>query len=207
MEQDKINELADKIIASANELKDCNSEIFSEDKLSSLLERENKWHEISRNQLSFFNNLLILLATGFIAFVVKDCAILSISSIFIFLSIISMTVSCFFGLSCGFNRMVDFRYTHKTNTFRRKLYEKNHSEYGEGDYEGKIKWSIYYWVADADFFTVEDKNFVEAPESVKLKINACVKLKKQLGKFTRNLLRFQIVFFLISIVLFAVSYT
>jgi len=117
-----------------------------------------------------------------------------------------MTGATFLGLLCGFNRLVDIRYTHRVNNLRRKLYEKNYADYGTGNYAGKIKSSIYYWFRDADFFKAADDEYNGTADTVKNKIDGCSKLIDELGKFTRNLLRMQIVLFLFAIVLFALSF-
>jgi hypothetical protein len=122
------------------------------------------------------------------------------------LSIACMTGASFFGLLCGFNRLVDFRYTHRTNNLRRKLYKKNFANYEKKNYTGKIKWSIFYWFRDAEFFNATDSEYNGTADIVKNKIDGCSKLIDQLGKLTRNLLRVQILLFLFFIVLFALSF-
>lgn len=214
MDQNVINEIVEKIISAISQLKADNGKDSESSKLYELKERENRWHEISMNQLSFYNNLLIVLGTGFLAFVVKEFKPLNtyptLSEMqwyptMISISIILMAFGIFFGLSCGFNRLVDFRYTHRVNNLKRKLYKKNQINYGIGNYENKIKWSIYYWIKDADFFNASDIEYNNEANDVKNKIDGCSKLINQLGKFTRNLLRIQIVFFLFSILTFVFS--
>jgi len=213
MNQNDINSIADKIIDAATELKQ--EKQFDQDKLASLKERENKWQAISLNQLSYFNNLLILLGTGFLAFSVKEfnpsnfsftLTSLEFRPTIMMFSIISMAGAIFVGLLCGFNRLVDFRYTQRLNKHRRKLYQENHLNYGEGIYRKKIKMSIYYWIKDADYFNVIENEYEDNPDEVKIKINGCSQLISQLGKLTRNFLRFQIVLFLIAIFLFIFGY-
>ena len=215
MTQEQINTLADKIISAAGELKAANGQSFDKDKFQVLKERENKWHEISMNQLSFYNNLLIVLGTGFLAFVIKEFKPAGIAfswakaewyATTITISICSMTVSIFLGLLCGFNRLVDFRYTHRVNNLRRKLYDKNFVKYGEGNYNLKLKSSWRYWFKDADFFKAAETEYNGEATSVKDKISGCSKLIDQLGKLTRNLLRWQIALFLIAILFFVISF-
>lgn len=215
MDQNEINKIADKIISEAKKLKANEGKAFDKDKANALKERENRWHEISMNQLSFYNNLLIVLGTGFVAFVVKELNPLNtyftLNEIQFYPTIISISITfmatgVFIGLLCGFNRLVDFRYTHRINNLRRKLYDKNPKYYGIGTYDEEIKWSIYYWIKDADFFNAEENEYRDNnAQTVKDKIEGCSKLINQLGEFTRNLLRLQIIFFLLSILAFVLS--
>lgn len=189
--------------------------VFDKEKLAELRERDNKWHELSMNQLSFYNNLLIALGAGFLAFIIKEHKLVNIHLTFskmefyptvIALSRVFMVGSVFFGLLCGFNRLVDFRYIHRLNKLKRELYEKNHANYGNGLYTEKIKYPIYYWFRDAVFFNASDEDYNDTAEIVKDKIHGCSKLIDRLGKFTRNLLRIQIVLFLLAMVSYAVSF-
>ncbi len=214
MKQNEINTIADNIISEANKLKTEDDKAFDKNKANALKERGNRWHEISMNQLSFYNNLLIVLGTGFVAFVVKELKPLktyfTLSEIqlqptSISFSINFMVISVVFGLSCGFNRLVDFRYTHRVNNLRRKLYDKNPASYGKGNFEKKLNWSIRYWFIDADFFNANDTEYEGNAKEVKDKIDGCSKLIEQLGKFTRNLLRIQILFFMLCIIAFVIS--
>lgn len=199
-----------------NKTGDPNETKFDNEKYERLKQRENRWHEISMNQLSFYNNTLIALGTGFVAYVLKESLQTTITFSWsnidyrvtaVAFSIIVMIFSVFTGLLCGYNRMVDFRYTHRANTIRRKLYQKNAKHYNvEGKYKDKLQPTLRYWFRDADFFDVEEKEYIDTPEDVKKKIDGCSKLTKKLGKFTRNILRVQIILFFIGIVLFALSF-
>jgi hypothetical protein len=214
MDQNEINTIVEKIVSAISQLNIEKGKDSEPNRLNDLKERENRWHEISMNQLSFYNNLLIVLGTGFLAFVIKELKPLNtyptLSEMQWYPTIISISITLmafgiFFGLLCGFNRLVDFRYTHRVNNLKRKLYQKNQTKYGIGEYKENLKWSIYYWRKDADFFNASDNEYNDEATEVKYKIDGCSKLIKQLGKFTRNLLRIQIVFFLLSILAIVLS--
>src|ERR1700759_5722313 len=143
MDEQQINKVINNIIQSTEELKALLSQgsVLDRKKLKELKEREIKWHDMSINQLSFYNNLLILLGTGFLGFAFKDSGLSNyhftlsnamLSPTSAFLSLVLMTISVFLGLLCGFNRLLDFRHSYKINVLRRKFYEENFQNYGEG---------------------------------------------------------------------------
>lgn len=189
--------------------------VFDKDKFNLLKDRENKWHQISMNQFSFYNNLLIALGVGYLAFVIKEFT--SHNTYFTFskidwhatligLSISFIIGSTLFGLLCGYNRLVDFRYTHRTNYLRRKLYELNYKNYRHEKEYTKIRCLLYYWFKDDAFFNTNDDEFYKTPDIIKQKINNCSVLTSQLGKLTRKLLRVQIILFSLAIICFGIAF-
>jgi hypothetical protein len=103
-----------------------------ENQLSGFKAREKRWHHSSMAQLSFFNNPLIVLSSVFLGFIFKGAHLdkihsnwfMEFSTTGLFWSLILIALSALIRLCCGYNRMLDFRYTHRPVIFRRILFEK-----------------------------------------------------------------------------------
>lgn len=95
-------------------------------------ERNIRWTQTALNQLSFFNNLLLSLSVGFLAFCfeyeffknltpsLKDIAW---SKSFLIVSIILIVLSIIIGLIISVSRLKDFRITRAINQIRQRTYE------------------------------------------------------------------------------------
>ena len=88
-------------------------------------ERYAKWQDKTREQLSFFNNLLLTLCVGFLSFVFANSHYtkkIEISSenknFYIIVSIILISLSILSGLLVVINRLYDFRITSHINQVR-----------------------------------------------------------------------------------------
>ncbi len=91
------------------------------------LERQVRWSDKTRDQLSFFNNLLLTLSVGFLSFGYKEIKIDSlsinlcspqISFTFDVFSFIIMAISIYCGLVVALNRLFDYRLTSHINQIR-----------------------------------------------------------------------------------------
>ena len=98
-------------------------------------ERNIRWSQTAINQLSFFNNLLLSLGVGFLAFCFNPILFktlnftlkeIDFSKTFLAISIISILVSIILGLVISISRLKDFRITRTINHIRQRTYE--HSE-------------------------------------------------------------------------------
>ncbi len=88
-------------------------------------ERYTRWQDKTREQLSFFNNLLLTLSVGFLSFVFANSQyniMIDLRSenlnFYFFTSIILMSFSIFSGLLVVINRLFDFRITSHINQVR-----------------------------------------------------------------------------------------
>ena len=127
------NKIADIIIRKVKH--DLQKEISPvlQDRIEKLEQKEHQWHEISMKQLSFFNNLLIVLGVGFLGYAFKDAnlAQYEFGGIFhiqfiptlITSTFLLVTISILTGLLCGYNRLFDFRYTYQIAKLKREYFK------------------------------------------------------------------------------------
>ena len=108
-------------------------------------ERYVRWQDKTREQLSFFNNLLFTLSIGFLSFAYKNLQISNIKfcicspnckTTLLVISIISIALSIFVGLLCVINRLYDFRTTAHINQVR-YWFEKSTNNSNKGKLDGK----------------------------------------------------------------------
>lgn len=90
-------------------------------------ERYVRWQDKTREQLSFFNNLLFTLSVGFLSFAYKNIFVSNIkiclchpqyNTTLYFCSILFISSSILVGLLCVINRLYDFRITSQINQVR-----------------------------------------------------------------------------------------
>lgn len=95
-------------------------------------ERNIRWTQTALNQLSFFNNLLLSLSVGFLAFCFKPEFFKDLSpslneidwsKSFLIASIIFIVLSIIIGLITSISRLKDFRITRAINQIRQRTYE------------------------------------------------------------------------------------
>lgn len=105
---------------------------MDKEKLKVYHEREVRWAENALSQLSFFNNLLLTLAVGFLSFAYKDiglknihfsCCEINWSITFKAISLVFIGWSILLGLLVALNRLLDFRLTRKIAQIRRRVYK------------------------------------------------------------------------------------
>lgn len=180
--------------------------------LAGLKDRELRWQDTSVSQVSFFNNLLILLGTGFLGFAFNASEISKYQAgnaqwqpTCIFLALLLMTLSVLLGLLCGFNRILDFRYTHRINRYRRKLYQATQINKKPNSGE-KVCSPLFYWFWKASFYEIAENEYNSDSTGVSKKIDKLSMLIKRFGRTTRNLLKFEWLLFLFSIIAYALSF-
>jgi hypothetical protein len=70
------------------------------------------WRNITINQLSFTNNLILTLSTGFLIYcldkITPNKVVNNFHQLFLIISIISLTISVLYGFSVMFSRLYDF---------------------------------------------------------------------------------------------------
>lgn len=108
-----------------------------------------RWQEVTRNHFSSVANLILALATGFLAFQSTQLLELKLSSASAFgfatISLIFLAASVAFALWCSVNRLRDFRLT--TQIARRR--EKGETELQDLREEskslGKFTWGLFWF--------------------------------------------------------------
>lgn len=108
-----------------------------EELLKEYKERNVRWSNLAIEQLSFYNNLMLSLGVGFLAFCFNDngksiicCPQNNLfdSGGFILVSIILMGLSILSGLTLALNRLKDFRTSRSINQIRQTVYEYSYSK-------------------------------------------------------------------------------
>jgi hypothetical protein len=194
-------------------------------------EKENKYHERyvrwqdkTREQLSFFNNLLLTLSVGFLSFAYKNFLDQKIefnlshpklSTTLLVFSIVSISISIFVGLLCVINRLYDFRITTHINQIRYWVWKHSNTELDESSSPEYNKCerrllTISLFCCGFKRIKIEEcKEFKNACFEKRGEFSAKFKklrtLTHNLGIGTWNRLNWQIGLFFVGILLFVVA--
>lgn len=195
---------------------------------SKYYERHIRWSEKTRDQLSFFNNLLLTFSIGFLSFVLAKekysenlNVLFIIENTLLFISLISILLSIIVGLFLVINRLYDFRITsqiniirywfekHQENTPKKRLDEKSPDNYCCCKRLGltfKVICEKYPRISIED--CKEYHKILSEKEKVefKIKFRNLRNISHNLGIGTWTKLKWQIGLFLIGIVCFVFSH-
>ena len=95
-------------------------------------ERNVRWAERTSSQLSYYNNLLLVLGIGFLSFAYQDSRVADLdfslknidrSATVYILSILTIMLSIITGFVASLSRLYDFRITSHVNQVRRRVFE------------------------------------------------------------------------------------
>ena len=180
--------------------------------------------EKSVNQLSFFNNLILTLGVGFIAFGYKNIDLKSLTftlsnidcaMTLSFLSILSMALSIILGLFVGLNRLWDFRITRQINQIRQNMYEHSQKKLDESTpqrYNRYDRVTLYCRLFREKYprINIEQckafKNYDTAKQKkIEENFRELRKITHNLGLNTWSKTKYQTFFFGVGIFLFVIS--
>ncbi len=187
-------------------------------------ERNVRWTEKAINQLSIFNNLILSLSIGFIAFGYKNIALksltFSLSNIdwaitLVVLSILSVAFSIILGLFIGGNRLWDFRITRQINQIRQNMYEYSKKKLDESTHK-KYNWyervKLYFRLIRENYPRIDIEQCKKFKNSNTDEQNRIEENFQELRRITYNLglntwskTKYQIFFFGMGIILFVIS--
>lgn len=178
-------------------------------------ERYVRWQDKTREQLSFFNNLLLTISIGFLSFaydrLFQDSFCNSKFIILIlFISIISIILSIIVGLICVFSRLYDFRITAQINQVRYWVYKYNKQTFKDKSPTLFIKGKRFFLLFNVicnkyPKISIEKCKVNKINEDFKSEFEELRSISHNLGLGTWNKLKYQIVLFFIGIVLFAIA--
>jgi hypothetical protein len=198
-------------------------------RLAELQDTEVRLSDSSTSMTTFFNNILIGLGAGFLGFTFKDARLSEMQwdfpgleriPTFALLSLIFMACSSFAGLLCSYNRILDFKHTHKISSLK-KAYYANTGEFIAGDpvdmEKEKGRWKrwmakvIRAWFCRPKEYILSLENNDPVKKAFDpVKEEGYVKnlklLTRQLGYATRFLLKMQWCLFILALILFIVAY-
>jgi hypothetical protein len=170
-----------------------------------------RWSQLSIDQLSFFNNLLIVLGTGFLGFAFKDSNIsryiFSIKDYQIiptatFFCLLFITISVLAGLLCGFNRLLVFNHSNRVGKIRMEFLEYNIDENKKP--VNKVKFAVRFLFVKPDFYSTVVDDYSGTGEKAKIKLEKLIDLLSKFRWLTAFLLKVEIISFILSIVAFVV---
>ena len=198
--------------------------------IENMIEIENKYHERyvrwqdkTRDQLSFFNNLLLTLSIGFLSFSYDNlmdtkiyfnfCHPQFCTTLFV-LSFISIVLSILVGIFCVFSRLLDFRITTHINQVRYWSIKYSNTTLGDSSLK-KLKDKLPTLIS----LIVNGYNRIDINECKSLKnsnledigaFKADFKIlraiSQNLGNGTWIKLKWQIFLFFIGIICFVISH-
>lgn len=193
-------------------------------KLKEYKERTVYWQNIRINQLGFFNNLIIILATAFLAFLYKEIGDRSIvladslSDIDWKLTLLVIAVFCilfsvFYGVMCALSRLYDFRFTYHHVLTKQRIFDK--CSFSAKVFEGqsynfceKIKLPYLVLSGKYDHYIKREecKSYYKNNEEINNKLEKLTNITHNLGLITWSMLRGQVVFFFFSILFFSMLF-
>lgn len=181
-------------------------------------ERYIRWRDKTRDQLSFFNNLLLTISIGFLSFVFANeqysqkLEICSVNqSFYIIMSVFLILISIFSGLLVANTRLYDFRITAHIIQIRSWVNEK--LPFQTHNYGIWLKFILILKVIFGKCRKIEYRNCVKLEYMSKTEKRDFLKNFRNLRCDAHNLgsltwlnLNFQILFFLLSIIFFVISH-
>lgn len=181
---------------------------MKENKLNEYKQRHHDWRDISITQLSNVNNIFITLSTGLLVLGLKPKEGSGISC-FEKISLILLIISILYGIAVLFSRIYDFRISRHLALCRQRFYYEHDKALpdnclGKFDYIDRIKtfWGIIF--REIDFINKDD--IKEKPiQNTKERFNLLRKRADILGKSTWLWTKYQILFFLLSALIYFVT--
>lgn len=189
---------------------------MSDDKLNEYKQRSKEWRDISINQLSYVNNVFISLTTGYLIFRLENNKIdLSINfkeeidwgSFMSFFSIVMGGLSLIYGIGVLLSRLYDFRISRNLALTRKRFYEDKKKKLDDGELENSCFYDRIKVVLEIVFCKIDfiSKNEVEKNE-VEDRFNKLRRKANILGEITWIWMKCQVLFFLISVLMYVTQY-
>lgn len=187
-------------------------------------ERHIRWRDKTRDQLSFFNNLLLTISLGFLSFVFANehysqkLEICSVNqNLYIIISVVLILFSIFSGLMVVITRLYDFRITSHINQVRDWIFTYSNgmmlSNQSSVDYKCFHRIVLVIKVIINNFHRINfdecKKTNSKSDEEIELFFQRFEQLRTishNLGNATWSNLKWQILLFFIGIVCFALSH-
>jgi hypothetical protein len=173
------------------------------------------WRNISINQLSTTNNLLLTISTGFFVYVLQNKSIsdlhcnvkesIDYTKLYFLMSLIFLFFSIFYGFATIFTRLYDFRITRNIIFARSRTKNKlKYTDYNSFKPYERTKALFTILFIRIQFITRKDtkKGFEDA--EFKQKFETLVKLSKILGVTTWLYTKFQVLHFILSFILYGI---
>lgn len=187
-------------------------------------ERHIKWSDKTRDQLSFFNNLLLTISIGFLSFVFANeqysqkLEICSVNqSFYIIMSVFLILISIFSGLLVVITRLYDFRITSHINQVRDWIFTYSNgmklSIQSSVDYKCFHRFVLTIKVITNNFDRIKFHECKKLNSKSDIEIEHFFQKFEQLRAISHNLgiatwtnLKWQIGLFLLSIICFVASH-
>lgn len=178
-------------------------------------ERNIRWTQTALNQLSFFNNLLLTLSVGFLAFCFKPEFFKNLkpslneidwSKSFLFASIIFVVLSILIGLITSISRLKDFRITRAINQIRQRTYEHSDKLLDEStpDKYRRIKRTFILFKKPPEI-TIEECKKYTAHSDFDSRFRELRNIANNLGINSWNYTNYQAILFGVSIIFYLCS--
>jgi len=181
-------------------------------------QRQKDWRDISSNQLSLANNILITIASGYLVLIFdkKELSKVEISLdsnvdwqiLFYFSSVVLTIIAIIVGILILINRLYDFRISRHIVLTRKRVYQKYNEKLPESSL-GSIsiidiiceEWNILF--KKIDFITSDDvKQFKDDKDSFKKRFNRLRRQSLVIGSTPHKWTKFQIFLLLSSLVIY-----
>lgn len=114
--------------------------IMDKELLEDYKQRNIRWTEKSVSQLSYYNNLMLTLSVGFIAFSFNSLLTrtnslslekFDLSAVLMLLSLITMSGATYKGLIISLNRLMDFKITRLITSIRKRMLKHSSAKMNE----------------------------------------------------------------------------
>lgn len=179
-------------------------------------QRQKDWRDISSNQLSLANNILLTIASGYLVLIFdkKELSKVEINFnsnidwqiLFYFSSVLLTVIAIILGILILINRLYDFRISRHIVLTRKRVYKKHGEKLPESSL-GSIsikdiiceEWSILF--KKIDFITIDDvKDFKDKKDLFNKRFNRLRRQSLVIGSTPHKWTKFQIFLLLSSLV-------
>lgn len=181
---------------------------MEENKLNEYKQRHHDWRDISITQLSNVNNIFITLSTGLLVLGLKPKEGSGISC-FEKISLILLIISILYGIAVLFSRIYDFRISRHLALCRQRFYYEHHKALpdnflGNSNFCDRISIFLQILFCEIDFIN-KDEIKTKPIQDIKNRFNLLRKRADILGKSTWLWTKYQILFFLLSALIYFVT--
>lgn len=191
---------------------------FDEKKLNEYLQRQKEWRDISTQQLSFSNNILITIAAGYLVLIFDKSELRKVeinlnSSIdwpilLYFVSVLLAIAAILLGVMVMINRLYDFRISRHIALTRKRVYKKHTEVLSESTLGAISSWDIItgqfnIMFKKIEFIAIDEIDSFEAnKESISTKFNLLRRQSKVIGSTSHKWTKIQILLMLVSLIIY-----
>ena len=167
------------------------------------------WRNITINQLSFTNNLILTLSTGFLIYcldkITPNKVVNNFHQLFLIISFISLTISVLYGFSVMFSRLYDFRISRNIAFVRSRSKDLPYNVYANIDFKLRIKALCRILFCKLELIDKDNSTKIKNDSVLFEKFEDLRKLSKILSISTWIWIKYQALFLVIGFIFYILN--